>query len=679
MKKKSFLIFIFFIMCILFPTKIQAAKSAYEIKSYNIDMIVNENNSFDITETINVNFNEERHGIIRKIPIINLIKRNDNTKSTNVAIISNIEVNEEYKKTFESTDLNLKIGSANQTIIGEHTYVIKYKYYIGKDPIKDADELYFNLIGTKWDTNIDKVNFKITMPKEFDASSLGFSSGYSGSTDSSNVKYSVNGNVITGYIVKPLNENQGLTVRLTLPNWYFVNFWTYLEKYSAKIIIGLCGIFVFIATILWFKYGKDRKVIETIEFYPPEGYNSAEIGYMYYGKPTKEAIISVLVELANENCIKIEEIEKDGIFKNKTFRITKLKEYSGDDLIKRKFFKGLFEKGQPDENFIEEYIKQAESKGEKITKYKIYNIRRRAPVKYVMEKDLKNEFYTTIDSIIDILDKKSNRSKIYEQYEDKQKNRINNMIAIVMYLGTFKIFYNYLSQYLFGFFVAAFGALIFKGLICFVFDFLLGKKNIKENWKTVLFSLCIIGVITYFGVIPALNSNKENTIMYSICLIGAFILDIFEKLMPRRTEFGTQILGKIRGFKRFLKTAEKNKLEALVRENPQYFYDILPYTYALGVSKTWIKQFETIAIDPPSWLELSNNQFDYRDFDRVFNDTMDSVTLVMTHAPYLVASGDSSGDSSSSWSSSSDSSSGGGSVGRRLRRPEVEALGNNNN
>ena len=38
-------------MCILFPTKIQAAKSAYEIKSYNIDMIVNENNSFILKET----------------------------------------------------------------------------------------------------------------------------------------------------------------------------------------------------------------------------------------------------------------------------------------------------------------------------------------------------------------------------------------------------------------------------------------------------------------------------------------------------------------------------------------------------------------------------------------------------------------------------------------------------
>ena len=401
MKKKYFLIFILFLTFMLFPTKIQAAKSAYEIKSYDIDMTVNENNSFDITETINVNFNEERHGIIRKIPIINSIKRNDNTKSTNIAIISNIEVNEEYKKSLENKNINLKIGSADQTIMGEHTYIIKYKYYIGKDPIKDADELYFNLIGTEWDTNIDKVNFKITMPKEFDSSSLGFSSGYRGSTDSSNVKYSVNGNVITGYIVEPLKSNQGLTVRLTLPNWYFVNFWTYLEKYSAKIIIGLCGIFILIAAILWLKYGKDEKVIETIEFYPPEGYNSAEVGSLYYGSAHAMNITSLLIYLANKGYLKIEEVKDKKLFGDK-FKIIKLKEYDGNNYEEEAFFNGLFRR--KDE---------------------------------VGPSDLRDRFYTTQNKILKSANSKTNKNQIIDKTSVKKRKITTISIFVVIILAMF--------------------------------------------------------------------------------------------------------------------------------------------------------------------------------------------------------------------------------------------------
>ena len=46
---------------------------------------------------------------------------------------------------------------------------------------------------------------------------------------------------------------------------------------------------------------------------------------------------------------------------------------------------------------------------------------------------------------------------------------------------------------------------------------------------------------------------------------------------------------------------EKDKLEMLVNDNPNYFFDILPYAYVLGVSDIWSKKFESIAIAPPTW------------------------------------------------------------------------------
>ena len=77
-------------------------------------------------------------------------------------------------------------------------------------------------------------------------------------------------------------------------------------------------------------------------------------------------------------------------------------------------------------------------------------------------------------------------------------------------------------------------------------------------------------------------------------------------LMNRKTEYGELISARVKGFREFLLTAEKEKLEALVNENPNYFYDILPYTYVLNISKKWIKKFENIPIP-----EIDMGTFNY--------------------------------------------------------------------
>ena len=331
MKQKILSVMFVIIMCFIFLIPNQSLgiteDDGYTIQAYNINMTVNENNTFDITENINVYFNSSRHGIYRKIPLKNSITRTDGTKSNNIAKITDINVSENYTTSNQNGYKVLKIGDANQTLKGKHSYTIKYKYNIGKDPLKNADELYFNLIGDQWDTNISNVSFTITMPKSFDKSLLGFSSGYVGSTDSSNITYSVNGNTITGNTINKLYAGQALTVRLTLPEGYFVGASNNIDEFSVIVII-LCVVFILIAYRLWAKYGKDEQVVETVEFYPPEGYNSAEVGLLYNGSADTKEIVSLLIYLANKGYLKIEETEGKGLFsKSKSFKITKIKDY----------------------------------------------------------------------------------------------------------------------------------------------------------------------------------------------------------------------------------------------------------------------------------------------------------------------------------------------------------------
>lgn len=130
------------------------------------------------------------------------------------------------------------------------------------------------------------------------------------------------------------------------------------------------------------------------------------------------------------------------------------------------------------------------------------------------------------------------------------------------------------------------------------------------------------------------------------------------KAMPKRTKYGNEMLGKIKGFKKFLETAEKQKLEAMVMENPTYFYDILPFTYVLGVSDKWIEKFETISLQAPNWYD-GYSSFNAASFGSFINSTMTSASSAMSSSP----SSSSSGGGGSSGGGSSGGGSGGGGGG----------------
>ena len=157
----------------------------YVIDNYDVKLIVNENNTFDVTETITAYFNVPKHGIFRTIPLSNKIVRLDGSTSTNRTQVTDLSVSEEYTTSRENGNYKIQIGSASRTLTGKQTYIIKYTYNLGKDPVSDYDELYYNIIGSEWDTVIGNVTFDIVMPKEFDTTKLGFSSGSVGSTDNS--------------------------------------------------------------------------------------------------------------------------------------------------------------------------------------------------------------------------------------------------------------------------------------------------------------------------------------------------------------------------------------------------------------------------------------------------------------------------------------------------------------
>lgn len=689
-KIMSIFIIILGLLTIILPNYCRAEIIDYDyvINSYNIDMIVNENNTFDITETITAYFNISKHGIFRKIPLKNSITRLDGTTSKNKAQITNISVNDNYSTYNENGYKVIKIGNANKTLTGSQTYIIKYTYNIGKDPIKNADELYFNLIGDKWDTVINNISFKITMPKSFDKSLLGFSSGQIGSTNSSNVEYNVIGNTITGTVNNTLKPGEGLTVRLTLPDGYFVGAGLKIDKFSI-FVIAICFVCVFIAFLLWAKHGKDEEVIETVEFYPPEGYNSAEIGFLYEGTASNESIISLLIYLANKGYLKIEGIS-DSLNKNKIklnneerknvdLKIQELKNKIQEEKLKDinspkikilenslNIYENIdkpidYELSQEEEKLINKAKKNSKDKINiiKLKEYDGTNIYEKmffeglfinSNTNSVTVSQLYNTFYITLNRIKAKLNSKENKNKILESTARGKIKYLILMIIAIFVLITIKPIIEYSEG---GLSMLPF-AVLFPGIgFTVLIGSLVGVIKIPKIFGLVWGGM-FGGISWAFMVLPCLLQNMFYLITYFIGIACIAALIIFMNIMPKRTPFGNEMLGKLRGFKRFLETAEKPQLEALVNENPEYFYNILPYTYALGVSDVWMSQFETIAMQAPDWYD-SNRTFDMHEFNDFMDNTMRSAQSAMSSSP--------SSDSSSGGSSSGGGSSGGGSGG----------------
>lgn len=605
------ILFILSFILIYFLPNDSYATTDYTITSYNIDINVNENNTFDITETITADFRVNKHGIIRNIPLTNTIRRLDGSKSTNRVKVTNLQVNNEYSTSHSNGNLSIKIGNQDTYVKGTQKYVISYTYDIGADPVKDADEFYYNLIGTEWDTSISNVSFSITMPKEFDPSAIGFSAGMYGYTENDNIVYYVTGNTIIGTYMDTLYAGNGLTIRLTLPDNYFVG--TRNNNTSYYILIGICILIVFVAFILWLLFGRDKPVIETVEFYPPEGYNSAELAFLYTGEADEKAIVSLLIYLASKGYLKIEETENKALFAStKSFTIHKLKEYDGTNEIEKCFFDGLF--------------------------------RTRSSV---TSADLTNRFYITVNSIKELLNKKENKTKIFDKKSLGLKKLLIPMMLIIFILITAKPFYDA------GILHELPLALIFPIVgFSLMFSKLTSNNSISINIFLIIWGLLFGGIPTLFIIFPVIFAMPISAITFFIGILCLIVLYIFRKIILKRTAFGIEILGKIKGFKRFLETAEKEQLEAMVEKEPEYFYNILPYTYALGVSDKWVKQFENIAIEAPSWY-YSNSDFSVHSFGSFINRTMTSVNTSMTSRP----------SSSSSSGSSGGGFSGGGSGG----------------
>lgn len=593
------------------------ADEFYTITDYDVEIDVTQNNVYHISETISVLFKEPRHGIYRDIPTRYYGYSHDITDikvyNPQLGMVYNYDVSN------KGSGIEIKIGDADIFVEGSQIYRIDYTYDGSDDLINEYDEFYFNLIGNEWNTTIDHVDFKVTMPKAFDSNRLNITAGAYNSTSSEGVEWTVNGNTISGS-AENLSPYEGITLALNLDEGYYVDV---SKPYSKIWIYLLMGILVILFGVaLWIRTSNYRrnKIIPVLNFYPPRELNPAEIAYVFNEEHLVNTdMASIIIYWASKGYLKIYEEEKTGLFGRESLYFERIKD-GGD--MNNQYEKGLFND---------------------LFSHGSGNI--------VRIEDLERVFYEELNIARSFV--RDNYRGQFEILENKFQYGIIAVSFLVLLMTT-AILAIYIKV-LIG--VPYFGAII--PTFIFLLIFWIGamiiatkKKGKSKRYKMLgvfKYAFMIFLVTRFFTIIRSVIADFDfSSIEFGalgiqmVIVIVLFIITIFTiGKIKRYTPFARDLLDNIYGFRDFLETAKIDKLEMLFEENPDYFYDMLPYAMVLGLTKIWDKKMESLTLDGPDWYVSS----------RPFNSY------------YMMSMMNRSFTQMSSQPQSSSSSAGGGSVG----------------
>lgn len=136
--------------------------------------------------------------------------------------------------------------------------------------------------------------------------------------------------------------------------------------------------------------------------------------------------------------------------------------------------------------------------------------------------------------------------------------------------------------------------------------YVINDEKAESSLFTSIFIIIVSLGLLYLSYVVTADLNPKYFYVYLIGFLTIPINILFTILMPRKTKEGEKLKAEVNGFRNFLLKVEKEKLEELVEENPAYFYEILPYTYTLNVSKKWIDKFEKLNIKMPEEENISS-------------------------------------------------------------------------
>lgn len=529
-----------------------------EILAFASDVTLRNDGSVRVVETVDVRAEgiDIRRGIYRDIPTV-LLGETGNKIRVDLAVegVTRAGAPEDYRVERMGNFQRIWIGSSERLLArGQHRYTITYVMDRMARPFADHDELYWNATGNYWDFPVLKSVARVTLPEGAVISDAVAYTGELGSSEQA-VRVTREGdNTAIFRTQRALGPGEGMTFSVSFQKG-IVQFPEGLDALvqSASDLreVWLPVLFVLILLAYnftaWSRVGRDPPKGTIIPlFYPPKDFSPALTHYVHnwgFKKSGWTALTSAIFSLGVRGLVTIKNVDD-------TLSITTTgKEPS--------------EKLPVGEEILFRYFSAAGS----VTLDKAHGV----------ELSSQREKFTGALT-------RENRSVWFNH--NWGFALLSFVLAALMAVGMVAL--DILEPI---WLVGAFVGGVFVTIIGSIFFSVL-RQGGWQRFIIIIF-LGFFGFNFLGGIAESFTGITINTAAIAAASLVA-ISAIFAVLMRAPTVQGRKIMDEIEGFKLYLETAEKNRLN-IDKEPPmtiERFERILPYAIALGVEKPWSEHFE---------------------------------------------------------------------------------------
>jgi uncharacterized protein (TIGR04222 family) len=540
------------------PSWAQAAES---IRRYDVAIRILDDGSVRFTETIEYDFGStDHHGIFRDIPTrLHVDDTYDRIYPLDVESVSATGGASADHQTEDAGNgkTRIRIGDADETVTGRHTYTIVYVVRGALNGFADHDELYWNAIGDDWAVPIARASATVAAPEAI--TRIACYRGYVGSTEPCR-SAQIDGSGAAAFAERDLLPYEAMTVVAALPKgavpqprpileerWTLGRAFT-LSPGTGTAAVGVLVLGVGAFVLLAWRRGRDRRFVGSpvdqvmgnpdgrdqavpllegdasapVEFAPPDELRPGQVGTLVDERANTLDVTATIVDLAGRGFLMIRELPKEGWFAKPDWEFVRLEKPQQELLpYERTLLDGLFRDGNE-----------------------------------ATLSSLRTTFAERLQKVVDELYRDSVQRGWFRDRPDKVRTR---WVAIGV------------------------GALVLASGLTFVL----------ARW-------------TRFGLV-----GIAAVIVGIVFLAGA-------SRMPSRTAKGTAMLRRIRGFRTVIEKADTHLSRWAEQEH--VFTRFLPYAIVFGVTEKWAEAFERLGApaQDTSWY-VSSRPFVYADFGRALD------------------------------------------------------------
>ena len=469
---------------------------------------------------------------------------------------SNVSVSGTSVRTYESPvdpSIVLVDLSSLNGITGDYQLMFSYTLPDVLRTERDATTKAYSLVMevpllSGFDYPVDSLNFSLTLPGEIQGKPT-FTSSYLQSGIESRISYVVGGALINGSTTSGLSDREKVSLVMTVSENMFPGKLV-IERDGNPEIVPMC-IFGALALLYWIFFMRTMPVFRQNRTLPIEGITAGDLGCRLTAAGVD--LTMMVFTWAQYGYLRIRVDRKGRVILEK--RMDMGNERSDFEV---KVFKTLFRRGDLVDATGSKYAQLCRTVSE------------------------------TISGVQEMYTKRAGNTKIFR--------------------------------------ILGCGISLFCG-VCFAM--ILGKVSILRTLLCILF--VILGVFTAWGIqggmyklhvrgkIPVyvagvcgliwivLGIIAGQWIMGVVTVAAQYLIGLLAAYGGRRSDLGKYNAGQILGLRSYLRKLDEPTLLRLTDNNPDYFFDMLPYAIALGVDKKFAKAFGKMEIPECHYLLVARN------------------------------------------------------------------------